>query len=160
MRRAASVAFNRLVAQIAEKRKEAYSQVVAWIRILVSFSLLRSSITALRGCRTKKTGYISLPAAAFVVNECRLHWIFIFLQEIRLTKIINSHETHHIHTSFIYTSNFFIQLVWFSYISFTFHKLLFFFVEKTNFINKILKLNKNTNIRWCVPAVFRTLTEY
>ena len=73
MGRAASVTFKRLAAQIAEKRKEAYSQVVAWIRTLVSFSLLRSSITALRGCRTKKTGYISLPAAALVVNECRLH---------------------------------------------------------------------------------------
>ena len=72
MGRAASVTFKRLAAQIAEKRKEAYSQVVAWIRTLVSFSLLRSSITALRGCHTKKTGYISLPAAALVVNECRL----------------------------------------------------------------------------------------
>ena len=57
MGRAASVTFKRLAAQIAEKRKEAYSQAVAWIRTLVSFSLLRSSITALRGCRTKKTGY-------------------------------------------------------------------------------------------------------
>ena len=73
MGRAASVTFKQLAAQITEKRKEAYSQVVAWIRTLVSFSLLRLSITAIRGCRTKKTGYISLLAAVLVVNECRFH---------------------------------------------------------------------------------------
>ena len=118
MGRAASVTLKRLVAQIVEKRREAYSQVVAWIRTRVSFSLLRLSITALRGCRTKKTGYISLPTAALVVNECRLHWIFLS----SLCKKKNSHETHH--TSFMYTSHFFIRLVWFSSVSHTSHNLL------------------------------------
>ena len=73
MGRAAIVTFKRLASQIAEKHKEAYSQVVALIRTLVSFSLLRSSITVLRGCHTKKTRYISLPATALSVKECPLH---------------------------------------------------------------------------------------
>ena len=97
-------------------------QVVAWRKTPVSFSLLRSSMTALRGCHTEKTGYISLPAAELVVNECRLHWIF-FISSLQEKKK-GSHETHYIRTSFMYTSHFFIQLVWFSSVSHTSTNLL------------------------------------
>ena len=69
MGRAVSVTFKRLAAQIAEKRKEAYSQVVAWIKTLVSFSPLRSSITALRGCRTKKKDRVHFSASNSVGSE-------------------------------------------------------------------------------------------
>ena len=69
MGRAASVTFKRLAAQIAEKRKEAYSQVVAWIRTLVSFSLLRRVINNSTSRLSHQEDWVHFSASSSVGSE-------------------------------------------------------------------------------------------
>ena len=52
MGRTAQVTFKRLASLLAAKRDEPYSHTIAWIRCLISFSLLRSAIMCLRGARS------------------------------------------------------------------------------------------------------------
>lgn len=49
-----------LAQQLAERRKQQKSCVVAWIRCRLAFSLLRSALLCLRGTRTKPTTYTSV----------------------------------------------------------------------------------------------------
>ena len=49
----ATTFFKRLASLLAEKRDEAYSVVLGWLRCVVSVSLLRSSIRCLRGTRRR-----------------------------------------------------------------------------------------------------------
>ena len=49
---AATIFFRRLAEKIAQKQSQPYSQVMAWIRRRMSFSLLRSAIVAIRGSRS------------------------------------------------------------------------------------------------------------
>ena len=63
-----TTAYKRLAALLAEKRGQRYSLVMTWLRCRLSFSLLRSSITAIRGSRTvrfnrESTQQIELAAA-------------------------------------------------------------------------------------------------
>ena len=51
MGKAAKVAYGRIAALIAAKRDQPYSQVIGWMRCMLSFSLLRSAIMCLRGAR-------------------------------------------------------------------------------------------------------------
>ena len=50
----ATVFFKRLASLLSEKRNETYLCVMGWLRCVVSFSLLRSSLVCLRGTRVKK----------------------------------------------------------------------------------------------------------
>ena len=50
----ATVFFKRLASLLSEKRNETYSCVMGWLRCVVSFSLLRSSLVCLRGTRVKQ----------------------------------------------------------------------------------------------------------
>ncbi len=63
----AATAFKRLAGMLAEKKNESYSVVMGWLRIKVSFSLLRSALACLRGSRTKRNNHgmdcISLASA-------------------------------------------------------------------------------------------------
>ena len=54
MSRSTTVAFKRLAAILASKRDQPYSTVMSWLRCHLSFSLLRSAITCLRGARSKE----------------------------------------------------------------------------------------------------------
>ena len=63
-----TIAYKRLAALLAEKRGQRYSLVMTWLRCRLSFSLLRSAITAIRGSRTvrfnrESTQQIELAAA-------------------------------------------------------------------------------------------------
>ena len=49
----ALIFYSALAQQLAEKRKESKSCVVAWMRCRLSFSLLRSALLCLRGTRRK-----------------------------------------------------------------------------------------------------------
>ena len=48
---AATITFERLASLIAEKQQQDYNKTIAWIRCLLSFSLVRSSVMCLRGAR-------------------------------------------------------------------------------------------------------------
>ena len=56
MSKTTTTAYKRLASLLADKHDQPYSTVMAWLRINLSFSLLRSAITCLRGARsvTKK----------------------------------------------------------------------------------------------------------
>ena len=60
MGRQASVFYKRLASLIARKRNQPYSHVIGWIRCRPGFSLLRSSITCLRGTRST-AGFMPSP---------------------------------------------------------------------------------------------------
>ena len=49
----ATTTYKRLASQIASKRDQPYNKVMAWLRCHLCFSLLRSSITAIRGVRSR-----------------------------------------------------------------------------------------------------------
>jgi len=49
---AAMITFKRLASLIAEKQQQDYNKTVAWIRCLLSFSLVRSSVMCLRGAQS------------------------------------------------------------------------------------------------------------
>ena len=50
--RIATNTYKRLASLLAEKRNQAYGPTMCWLRCRLSFSLLRSSIMALRGSRS------------------------------------------------------------------------------------------------------------
>ena len=54
MGREAMATFKRLANLLAEKKNEPYSVVLGWLRVRMSFSLLRSALACLRGRRTKR----------------------------------------------------------------------------------------------------------
>ena len=58
MEKSTAVAYKRLASLLANKRDQPYSVVMAWLRCHLSFSLLRSAITCLRGARST-TGHAS-----------------------------------------------------------------------------------------------------
>ena len=49
---AATVTYRRLASLLATKRSQPYSRTMGWIRCRISFSLLRSAVTCLRGARS------------------------------------------------------------------------------------------------------------
>ena len=52
MAKCASVTYKRLVSLLSTKHDQPYSLVIAWLRCHLSFSLLRSATTCLRGARS------------------------------------------------------------------------------------------------------------
>ena len=52
MAKTTTTAYKRLASLLADKHDQPYSTVMAWLRINLSFSLLRSAITCLRGARS------------------------------------------------------------------------------------------------------------
>ena len=51
--RSTQITFKRMASLLADKQGDPYSQVINWIRYRLSFSLIRSSINAIRGSRTR-----------------------------------------------------------------------------------------------------------
>ena len=48
----ATTAYKRLASLLADKRKQEYSKTICWLRCTISFSLIRSAVTCLRGVRS------------------------------------------------------------------------------------------------------------
>ena len=59
----ATAVYKRLASQIAIKRDQPYSKIIAWLRCHICFSLLHSSVTAIRGARSS-AGHASIDLAA------------------------------------------------------------------------------------------------
>ena len=66
--RECSAFLKRLSARLAEKHELSYSQVMCWVRCSLSFSLLRASLTCLRGTRHRRGNLPSLD----IVRACKL----------------------------------------------------------------------------------------
>ena len=49
---AATVAFKRLASLLADKRQQTYNKTISWLRCSLSFSLVRSAVSCLRGARS------------------------------------------------------------------------------------------------------------
>ena len=73
MGKAAKITYKRLASLLSIKCEQPYSLVMGWLRCRLSFSLLRSAVMCLRGCRSKK-GHIPLSDThiELVVHEGRL----------------------------------------------------------------------------------------
>ena len=66
---AATIVFKRLASLIAAQRNRSYSTVMAWIRCSISFSLLRSAVTCLRGARSHRGSPLTIGALDLAVSE-------------------------------------------------------------------------------------------
>ena len=73
MGRAATVTYKRLASLLAAKREQPYCVVMGWLRCHLSFALLRSAVTCLRGSRSRK-GHVphSDTPVDLVVRESRI----------------------------------------------------------------------------------------
>ncbi len=70
---AATTTYKRLASRLAEKRKSSYPQTMAWVRALISFSLIRSAILCLRGSRCSRNAHpLVLPPVDLVASEGHL----------------------------------------------------------------------------------------
>ena len=49
---AATIAFKRLASLLADKRRQTYNKTISWLRCSLSFSLVRSAVSCLRGARS------------------------------------------------------------------------------------------------------------
>ena len=58
----------RLALLISEKRKEEYSHVVNYIRTRLRFALLKSTVTALRGVRSRRSDHTTTPMSSISYN--------------------------------------------------------------------------------------------
>ena len=65
----ATITYRRLADLLSAKRKEPYSQVVAWMRYRLNFALIQSSINALRGYRSCHGSAIRCPQSYVFVNN-------------------------------------------------------------------------------------------
>ena len=71
MAKSTTVAYKRLASLLASKRDRPYSTVIAWLRCHLSFSLLRSSVSCLRGARSS-VGHASHDVIDLAVSEGRI----------------------------------------------------------------------------------------
>ena len=73
---ASTALYKRIAHLLAEKRGEHYSHVMAFVRCRISFSLLKSCIMCIRGCRRIHFSLKCAPScgahAALAVAEARL----------------------------------------------------------------------------------------
>ena len=74
MAKSASVAYKRLASLLARKRDQPYSLVIAWLRCHLSFSLLKSVITCLRGARSSSGHVAHNGPVDLVVSEGQVHF--------------------------------------------------------------------------------------
>lgn len=66
-----AVAYKRLADLISVKRSEPYGQVISWIRIRINFALLKSSINAIRGYRSRQGRPVKPDSCTLANNVCR-----------------------------------------------------------------------------------------
>ena len=74
----ATIFYKRLASLLATKWEESYNTVLCWLHCHLSFSLLRSSIQAIRGTRSSWGHAIKIPKVIdLVTSESHLSWITI-----------------------------------------------------------------------------------
>ena len=71
MAKSTTVAYKRLASLLASKRDQPYSTVIAWLRCHLSFSLIRSAVTCLRGARSS-VGHATHDIIDLAVSEGRI----------------------------------------------------------------------------------------
>ncbi len=70
----ASISIKKLASMLANKWEHSYSSTLQWLRCRLSFSLLRSSIQAIRGARSSIGHAVRIPAAVdLVTSEAHLN---------------------------------------------------------------------------------------
>ena len=77
----AKVVYKRIATIIADKHKQPYSRTLFWIRCKLSFSLLRSAITCIRGSRSSCHHLTGLGAIDLTCSEGRIasaHYFYSF----------------------------------------------------------------------------------
>ena len=71
--REATTFYKRLASLLAAKWEEPYNTVLCWLRCHISFSILRSSIQAIRGARSSCGHAIRIPKVIdLVTSECQI----------------------------------------------------------------------------------------
>jgi hypothetical protein len=68
-----AVAYKHLAELLAEKRKREYGITLAWMRCILSFALIRSAVTAIRGSRTSVRRDIDTTDIDLARKESGLH---------------------------------------------------------------------------------------
>ena len=68
----ATVFMKRLASMIADKREEPYSTTIAWLRCVISFCLLRSSLRCLRASPKTAKNIVTLDRISEAVAHGRL----------------------------------------------------------------------------------------
>ena len=61
--------FKRLASLLAAQRDQPYNSVMAWIRCSISFSLLRSAVTCLRGACSHRGSPMIIGALDLAISE-------------------------------------------------------------------------------------------
>lgn len=69
---AATAVVKRLAGLIAAKQDLAYTVVLGWLRTRLSFALLRTTITCLRGTRARRPEYADASAIELAVHEAKM----------------------------------------------------------------------------------------
>ena len=70
----ANVFYKRLASKLASKWDHPYNSTLCWLRCRLAFSLLRSSIQAIRGARLSRRHTVKNPTAIdLVTSECNIH---------------------------------------------------------------------------------------
>ncbi len=70
----ANIFYKKLASMVANKWEHSYSSTLQWLRCRLSFSLLRSSIQAIRGARSSIGHAVRIPAAVdLVTSEAHLN---------------------------------------------------------------------------------------
>ena len=72
----ASRVMKQLATKIRENRGEPYADSISYIRMKISFAILRSCVLCLRECCALKPRVLSESSISTVVEEGRLHWVF------------------------------------------------------------------------------------
>ncbi len=65
----ANIFYKKISIHLANKWEHSYSSTLQWLRCLLSFSLLRSSIQAIRGARSSIGHAVRIPAAVDLVTS-------------------------------------------------------------------------------------------
>ena len=71
--REATTFYKRLASMLASKWDQSYSSTLCWLRCRLTFSLLRSSIQAIRGSRSSSGHPFRSGAIDLVISETHLH---------------------------------------------------------------------------------------
>ena len=77
----ATVVFKRIASMIADKTSQSYTSIIRLIRCKLTFSLLRSTITCLRGSRSlsRNEKYLNPSDADLALAEDRVHlWLILY----------------------------------------------------------------------------------
>ena len=69
--------WNKSQPRSAKKRGKPYADTKSYIRTKISFALLRSCVLCLRGCRALKPRVLSETSISAVVEEGKLHWVWL-----------------------------------------------------------------------------------